>query len=65
VARWVIRFVVCVAGVVFVGAVIVAGLSAKDYGTVAFWGTPSHVKYCGRQYHRNSGSVHGTPMHFV
>ncbi len=48
-----------------VAGFVAAGLSAKDYGTVAFWGTPDHITYCGRDYNRSSTSVHGTPEHFV
>ena len=30
--------------------VVATGLSARDYGTVAFWHTPDRINYCGRRY---------------
>src|SRR4051794_32292882 len=63
--RWAARVVVAVL-VVLLGLMVVAvGRSAKDYGTPAFWAAPDRINYCGRQYHRNAGAVHGTPRYFV
>lgn len=59
------RPVVGVLAVVLIVGLIAAGLSAKDYGTPAFWAAPHRINYCGRQYHRNAGAVHGTPRYFV
>jgi hypothetical protein len=51
--------------VVVVSGVVVAGMSAKDFGTFAFWSAPDRITYCGRDYLRDPGSVRGTPQHFV
>lgn len=49
-----------------VGLVIAAFafLSAKDYGTPAFWSLPKHVGYCGRQY-EEQGTQTGNPALFT
>lgn len=62
--RWIAAFRVLV-GAVCCALIVLSGLSAKDYGTLSFWSAPDRINYCGRQYHRNAGSVHGTPNYFV
>jgi hypothetical protein len=42
-----------------------AALSARDYGTVAFWAAPDRIDYCGRRYYRAPRTVHGTPRFFA
>jgi len=42
-----------------------AALSARDYGTFAFWAAPNRIDYCGRRFVRSSAPVHGTPRFFT
>ena len=50
--------------VVGVGLATVALLSAKDYGTPAFWSLPKHIGYCGREYY-DQGTRTGNPRLFT
>jgi hypothetical protein len=61
----VLRILGVLLAILAVFSIVMAGLSDKDYGTPAFWAAPSHINYCGREFHRNAGSVHGTPKYFV
>ena len=44
--------------------VVAAGLSQRDYGTMAFWAAPDRIDYCGRRYYRGPGSENGTARSF-
>ena len=46
------------------GVGVCAALSARDYGTFAFWAVPNRIDYCGRRYDRAPQSVHGTHRFF-
>jgi hypothetical protein len=50
--------------VVGIGLATVSLLSAKDYGTPAFWRLPRHIGYCGREYH-DQGARTGNPRIFT
>jgi hypothetical protein len=50
--------------VVGIGLATVSILSAKDYGTPAFWRLPRHIGYCGRMY-QDQGARTGNPRIFT
>lgn len=63
--RWFVRVVGVVVAAALLLLVAATGLSAKDYGTLAFWAAPSHIGYCGRQFDKAHGSTYGTTRYFV
>ena len=63
--RWIRRIVVVALVILFTSGLVAVALSAKDYGTPAFWAAPDRINYCGRRYDRGPGSVHGTARYFV
>ena len=64
-ARWLVRTVAVAIAALFILGFVAAGLSAKDFGTPAFWAAPARIEYCGRRYDRSHGSVYGTASDFV
>ena len=56
-ARWIVRIVVGVLVMFLALGLVAAGLSAKDYGTPAFWAPPDRINFCGRRYYRDSHAI--------
>jgi len=59
----IVGLIVLVLTVAFYCAVA-AGLSARDYATIAFWRTPDRIDYCGRRYFAG-GTEQGSPAAFT